>query len=288
MSEVTTLPMKSSYPRTAAALILSAALGASFGLTTDVRAEQASAPAAPPDVAAPPSDAIKSASGLASKVLRPGTGADKPAATDVATVHYTGWSASDGALYDSTVSRGKPAMFPIDRTALPGWGECVQLMVVGEQRRCWLPEKLAFNGAPKRPKGMMVFDIELLDLHSSPMVPPPDVKEPPADAQKTSSGLSYKVLRPGTGSRSPRTSDRVQVHYTGWTTNGKMFDSSIPRGEPIKFGLDDVIPGWREGLTLMVEGERARFWIPQELAYKGQQGAPRGMLVFEVELLRIE
>src|SRR5262245_41211680 len=133
--------MKSSYPRTAAVLILSAALGVSVGLTTAVRAQQASPPSAPPDVAAPPSDAIKSASGLASKVIRPGTGTEKPAATDVATVHYTGWSASDGALYDSTVSRAKPVMFPINRTALPGWGECVQLMVVGEKRRCWLPEK---------------------------------------------------------------------------------------------------------------------------------------------------
>jgi len=280
--------MKSSYPRTAALWILSAALGTSVGLTTDVRAQQANALSAPADVAAPPSDAIKSASGLASKVVRPGTGTEKPAATDVATVHYTGWSASDGALYDSSVSRGKPAMFPLNQTALPGWGECVQLMVVGERRRCWLPEKLAFNGAPKRPKGMMVFDIELLDVHPSPLIAPPDVKEPPADAEKTPSGLSYKVLRPGTGTRNPRTSDRVQVHYTGWTTNGKMFDSSIPRGEPIKFGLEDVIPGWREGLTLMVEGERARIWVPQELAYKGQQGAPRGMLVFEVELIKIE
>jgi peptidylprolyl isomerase len=279
--------MKSSYPRAAALWILTAALGACIGLTADVRA-QGETLSAPPDVASPPSDALKSASGLASKVLRPGTGMEKPAATDVATVHYSGWSASDGALYDSSVSRGKPAMFPVNRTALPGWGECVQLMVVGEKRRCWLPEKLAFNGAPKRPKGMMVFDIELLDLHSSPTIAPPDVKEPPADAQKTASGLSYKVLRPGTGTRNPRTSDRVQVHYTGWTTNGKMFDSSIPRGEPIKFGLDDVIPGWREGLTLMVEGERTRIWIPQELAYKGQQGAPRGMLVFDVELIKIE
>ena len=67
-----------------------------------------------------------------------------------------------------------------------------------------------------------------------------------------------------------------------------MFDSSIPRGEPMRLGLSDVIPGWSEGLTLMVAGERTRFWIPQELAYKGQQGSPRGMLVFDVELIRIE
>ena len=79
----------------------------------------------------------------------------------------------------------------------------------------------------------------------------------------------------------------MKVHYTGWTTDGKMFDSSVVRGEPVTFGLDEVITGWTEGVQLMVEGERTRFWIPQELAYKGQPGAPRGMLVFDVELIRI-
>ena len=80
----------------------------------------------------------------------------------------------------------------------------------------------------------------------------------------------------------------MTVHYTGWTTDGKMFDSSVTRGKPITFGLDQVIAGWTEGVQLMVEGEKTRFWIPQNLAYKGQAGAPRGMLVFDVELLKIE
>jgi peptidylprolyl isomerase len=191
-------------------------------------------------------------------------------------------------LYDSSVARDKPSMFPLDRAALPGWRECVQLMVVGEKRRCWLPEKLAYGGAPNRPKGLMVFDIELLDIHANPTLAPDDVKGPPADASRTSSGLAYKVMRQGNGLRSPRPGGRVVVHYSGWTTNGKLFDSSIPRGEPMTLGLDDVIRGWSEGLQLMVEGERTRFWIPQDLAYRGEQGAPRGMLVFDVELIRIE
>jgi peptidylprolyl isomerase len=67
-----------------------------------------------------------------------------------------------------------------------------------------------------------------------------------------------------------------------------MFDSSIARGEPVTFGLNQVIPGWTEGVQLMVEGEKTRFWIPEELAYKGRPGAPQGMLVFEIELLKIE
>ena len=241
----------------------------------------------PPDVAAPPADAVKSPSGLLSKVITPGFGAEKPLSTDVVTVRYTGWT-SAGDVVDSSVAREKPAMLPLDKVGLPGWRECVQLMVTSEKRRCWIPEKLAYAGAKGRPKGMLVFDIELLDVHGSPLAAPPDVAAPPADARKTPSGLAFKVLRMGSGLRNPSANDRVVVHYTGWTTNGKMFDSSIPRGEPSRFGLNDVIPGWSEGLTLMVAGERTRFWIPQDLAYKGQQGSPRGMLVFDVELIRIE
>ena len=66
-----------------------------------------------------------------------------------------------------------------------------------------------------------------------------------------------------------------------------MFDSSVARGEPSTFSVDGVIPGWSQGLQLMVEGEKRRFWIPESLAYKGQPGQPAGMLVFDVELLRI-
>ena len=133
-----------------------------------------------------------------------------------------------------------------------------------------------------------MFDIELLETRANPATAPSDVKEPPADAMKTASGLAYRVLKPGIGARKPSSFDRVTVHYTGWTTDGKMFDSSVTRGNPTTFRLDSVIAGWTEGVGLMVEGERTRFWIPQDLAYKGEAGGPRGMLVFDVELIRID
>lgn len=117
---------------------------------------------------------------------------------------------------------------------------------------------------------------------------PSDVAAPPADASQTSSGLATKVISPGTGTRHPRASSRVKVHYSGWTTDGQMFDSSVARDEPISFGLNQVIPGWTEGVQLMVEGETRRLWIPERLAYGGQRGAPQGMLVFDVELILIE
>jgi peptidylprolyl isomerase len=236
----------------------------------------------PPDVAAPPKDAKKTPSGLATKVLQPGTAKDHPRADEIVTVHYTGWT-TDGKMFDSSVVRGKPSTFALNRV-IAGWTEGVQLMVPGEKRRLWVPEKIAYNKQPNRPTGMLVFDVELVGL---PTRAPADLKAPPADAKRTASGLAYKLLQPGTGRAHPKAADMVMVNYTGWTTDGKMFDSSIVNGQPITFPLNGVIKGWTEGVQLMVEGEKTRFWIPDTLAYKGQPDRPQGTLVFDVELLRI-
>ncbi len=112
---------------------------------------------------------------------------------------------------------------------------------------------------------------------------PPDVAAPPSDAEKSSSGLASKVLTAGTGTTHPRVSNSVTVRYTGWTTDGNMFDRSRSTST---FYLDEVIKGWTEGLQLMVVGEKRRFWIPQDLAYGGRR-EPYGMLVFDVELFAI-
>jgi peptidylprolyl isomerase len=114
---------------------------------------------------------------------------------------------------------------------------------------------------------------------------PDDVASAPASAEVTDSGLASRVLQPGTGTEHPKKSSEVTVHYTGWTTDGEMFDSSVLRGQPAKFPLNQVIKGWTEGVQLMVVGEKRRFWIPEKLAYGGRQGAPQGMLVFDVELI---
>jgi len=106
----------------------------------------------------------------------------------------------------------------------------------------------------------------------------------------TSSGLQYKVLQVGTGSVHPKASDTVKVHYHGTLMNGVVFDSSVERGQPISFGLHQVIKGWTEGVQLMVVGEKTRFFIPADLAY-GNRGAgkipPGATLIFDVELLAI-
>lgn len=134
---------------------------------------------------------------------------------------------------------------------------------------------------------MVVFDIELVGIIPGPRTPP-DVAAPPADAVKTRSGLASRVITPGTGTDHPRRSSVVTVHYSGWTTDGQMFDSSVVRGQPAKFPLDQVIAGWTEGLQLMTQGEVRRLWIPERLAYGGEDGKPKGMLVFDVELISFE
>lgn len=288
--------MTLSHFRPAASLVCGLAVAAAAVVTVSARQQapaQPAAPAAPvvrsylapPDVAAPPADAAKTASGLATKVLTPGTGQVHPQGEDYVSVNYTGWT-TKGSMFDSSYPRGKASSFQLSRV-IPGWSEAVRLMVVGEKRRAWIPEELAYKGRADRPQGMLVFDIELVDIKPMPATPV-DLAAAPADAKRTKTGLAYKVLTPGTGTVHPKKSSTVTVHYSGWTTDGKMFDSSVMRGQPASFPLDQVIPGWTEGVQLMVEGEKTRFWIPERIAYDGQAGMPKGMLVFDVELVTIQ
>jgi peptidylprolyl isomerase len=205
-------------------------------------------------------------------------------------------------MFDSSVKRGEPTTFGLNQV-IGGWTEGLQLMVVGEKRRLWIPEPLAYKGQPGRPAGMLVFDVELLEIKEVKADPhghgasapkagdipaPPDVAKPPANAKKSPKGVSYKVLKAGKGGPKPTAADTVKVHYTGWTTDGKMFDSSVKRGQPTEFPLRGVIPGWTDAIPVMSVGDKVRFWIPEELAYKGRSGMPAGMLVFDVELLEIK
>ena len=148
-----------------------------------------------------------------------------------------------------------------------------------------------------RDQGALLFGALLLLLALSPAsaadtrqeIPAPDdVAAPPANAERTASGLASSVLVPGTGTESPGPEDRAQVHYTGWTTDGKMFDSSVVRGEPIGLPLNRVIAGWQEGVQLMVVGEKRRLWIPEELAYKGQDPADIRKMDAEKNVLKTD
>ncbi|MEZ5332449.1 MAG: FKBP-type peptidyl-prolyl cis-trans isomerase [Thermoanaerobaculia bacterium] len=259
------------------------ALAVSAFLVLPLRAEPGDLPA-PPDVAAPPAAAEVTATGLASVVLEPGEpDGPMPGPTDIVVVDYTGWT-TDGKLFDSSVARGKPVRLRLD-TVIQGWTEGLQLMRQGEKRRLWIPEELAYAGLEGRPQGMLVFDVDLLEVVQPPPAPE-NVAGPPADAEQIREGLWSVVLEPGDGGEHPTPHGTVLVHYSGWTTDGELFDTTALRGEPASFQLDKVIKGWRYGLREMEQGEKRRFWVDEKLAYKGQEG-PQGMLVFDIELLAV-
>jgi FKBP-type peptidyl-prolyl cis-trans isomerase len=220
----------------------------------------------------PPPDAEVLTDEISTQLLAPGTGTVHPEASDYVRIHYTRWSL-DGKKLDEVLAplAGTVAVNNLG----PGWRKVMDTMVVGEQRRAWLRgDKL-------------IIDTELLAIVHPPATPA-DLAAPPADATKTRSGLAYKVLVPGTGDKHPSRRSKVRVHYSGWTTDGKMFDSSVVRDQPAEFPVDAVIAGWTEGLQQMTVGEVARFWIPAKLAYEKDASKPQGMLVFDIQLLEIK
>lgn len=118
------------------------------------------------------------------------------------------------------------------------------------------------------------------------LMPPDNLRLPPSGAIRTPSGLRYVVLQRGKGGGHPAPGSTVVIDYTGWDFKGRMFDSSLTRGEPSKFELTNLIKGWQEGVPLMQPGDTFRFWIPGNLAYDGSpgSGSPTGQLVFDITL----
>lgn len=242
----------------------------------------------PEHVGAVPSHAYRLDSGLATCVIVASSGERVGGEYDRVTLHYSGWT-TDGRRIDGTKEEGTPESLPPMFNFIEGFSEALLMMRVGERRRFWIPQGLAYHGRAGVPEGTLIYDIELVGFESMPEpVPAPlDVAEPPATASATASGLHWRTLEAGSGTTHPSGGSRVTVHYTGWRTNGVMFDSSGP-GEPRTFPLDGAIEGLREGAQLMVTGEKRRFWIPAELAFEGLQRGPQGMLVYDVELIAIE
>ncbi|MCP3961737.1 MAG: peptidylprolyl isomerase [bacterium] len=246
--------------------------------------EQWKARSVPEDLAAPPADAERSASGLAWKVLTPGTG-DKPAdANDRVAVHFTGWTAA-GVEFQTTVGQEKPAVFKLQEV-FPGWREAMQLMVIGEERRLWIPERLGPPNPKSGRRGDAVFDVRMVAIQRIPN-PPTELGKPPEDAERTLSGAFTRRIETGWGDEYPADDAAVLVHYTGWTTDGKTFDSSIRRNRPTAFPLGKVMPPFAEALRMMVIGETRQVWIPGNLAAGNWPGSPQGMLIFELKLMDI-
>jgi FKBP-type peptidyl-prolyl cis-trans isomerase len=253
------------------------------------------APPTPDDVGAPAAKATALKSGTKFLIVRPGTGNENVRNFDTVSYKFTVWD-STGRMLDSNEIGATHAMTVQPWKQPTGMAEMLTSLPVGARGRFWIDAEKITAGGNKPPGGVehgtLCYEIEITQntkAAAEPPPTPPDVAKPPADAQKTAKGVFYRFLAhgPGKDPRHPTPKDNVKVHYAGWTTDGKMFDSSYLRNEPSTFGLTGVIAGWTDGLQVMTPGDRVRFWIPEELAYKGQAGKPQGMLVFDIELLEI-
>ena len=245
---------------------------------------------------------VVTASGLQYMVLEEGSaGGATPVSTDIVVVHYAG-TLKDGVEFDSSIARGAAATFPLNRV-IPAWTEGVQLMSEGDKFRFFVPPDLGYgqygSGPKIGPNEALIFDVELIDV-KSPERNLETAEKFLADNGKkdsvmtTASGLQYEVITDGgADGKTPEATDTVEVHYQGTLLNGTEFDSSYARGESIEFPLNRVIAGWTEGVQLMSEGDKYRFFIHPDLGY-GEGGTPGGpigpneALVFEVELIAVK
>ncbi len=241
-------------------------------------------------------------SGLQYLVLSEGAeGGYSPKAEDIVDVNYVG-TLIDGQEFDSSAKHGAVARFPLNRV-IKGWTEGVQLMSEGDKYRFFVPAELAYGaegtpGGPIGPNEALIFDVELVKVSSPERNLAAAEKFLAENAKKpvvksTATGLQYEMLSEGpAGGRSPTDANKVSVHYEGRLLDGTVFDSSYERGETIEFPLARVIPGWTEGVQLMSEGDKFRFFIPPQLGY-GAEGTPGGpigpneALIFDVELLKV-
>ncbi len=234
-------------------------------------------------------DVKTTASGLKYYFITQGNGR-KPVAGQKVSIHYVA-KLMTGLKFESSRDAGKPITFSLGAgQVFPGWDEGIALMGVGDKAFFVLPPELALGSRSAGPipaNSTLAFEIELLDANDA--VKPQEFDVKGKDTVTTKSGLKYIVVSKGTGAKA-EVGKPVSVHYTGTLLNGKVFDSSIDRGEPITFnlGTGQVIKGWDEGIALMSIGDKFRLIIPPNIAYgeRDMGSIPsKSTLVFDVELM---
>jgi FKBP-type peptidyl-prolyl cis-trans isomerase len=235
---------------------------------------------------------MKTASGLEYTIKEKGTG-KKPAIGDKVVVHYTGKLLND-TVFDSSVKRGQPFTFTLGAgQVIKGWDEAFQLLHVGDKATIKFGPELGYGSQAMGSipaNSTLIFDIELLDVIEG--LKPWDVTG--KEVITTASGLKYIMLKENKAGEQVTPGSKASVHYSGYFTNGKMFDSSVERNQlfTLKVGVGQVIRGWDEGLTLLRKGEKAKLIIPYQLAY-GEQGRPpvipeKSDLIFDVEIIDVQ
>lgn len=228
-------------------------------------------------------------SGLKYYFITQGNGR-KPVAGQKVSIHYVA-KLMTGLKFESSRDAGKPITFSLGAgQVFPGWDEGIALMGVGDKAFFVLPPELALGSRSAGPipaNSTLAFEIELLDAQDA--IKPQEFDVKGKDTTTTKSGLKYIIVSKGTGAKAEE-GKPVSVHYTGRLLNGKIFDSSIDRGEPITFnlGVGQVIKGWDEGIALMKVGDKFRLIIPPNIAYgeRSMGSIPsNSTLVFDVELM---
>lgn len=233
------------------------------------------------------------ASGLKYKVTELGKG-KKVEVGDKVSVHYTG-TLTNGTKFDSSRDRNQPFSFKVGAgQVIRGWDEGLALLNVGDKAILTIPPAIGYgerNMGTIPSNSTLIFDIEVVDAATPVKAAPYDVKG--KDTIVTASGLKYIYVEKGNGAQAEN-GKTVDVHYTGYLMDGRTFDSSIERGEPISFplGQNMVIKGWEEGIALMKVGDKMRLIIPSDLGY-GANGAggvipPNATLIFDVELVNVK
>jgi len=230
---------------------------------------------------------IETESGLRYFIIPEGQGALATDGDGVA-VHYTG-KLEDGTEFDSSWDRGEPINFTLGKgQVIPGWEEAIKMLREGDKGTFQIPPQLAYGESgvgPIPPNATITFEVELVSI-SNPVAPFNVTGLP---RQSLSSGVEYAIVRAGEGLKlEPEM--RLKVHYNGFLEDGSMFDSSFERGLPIEFllGRGMVIPGWEQGLAQLRVGDRARIWIPYQLAYGESGRGPipaKANLIFDVEVV---
>lgn len=229
-------------------------------------------------------------SGLMYKIIHEGNG-QRAKAGDMVSVHYTGKLTND-TVFDSSHNRNQPIKFKLGAgQVIKGWDEGIALLNVGDKAIFTIPPDLGYGSRAMGPipaNSTLIFEVELVQIIERPK--PFDVKG--KDTLTTASGLKYIKLNTTEG-EAPKAGDRVFVHYTGFFEDGKIFDSSVERGQVFNFmlGQGQVIAGWDEGIALLKKGEKARLIVPYTLGY-GENGYPpyipaKATLIFDVELMDV-
>jgi FKBP-type peptidyl-prolyl cis-trans isomerase len=241
------------------------------------------------DIAGPPSDARRESCGSMSRLLSPGSGELSSSDDDRVLLEYSTFSRS-GQPLDSSATHGQPVAESV--RSLPAGLPCVvKRMRVGESRRVWLPAALQPAGQedPRSVQAIdLTIDVTLRELSRAPERPI-DYASPPAIAKHTASGLRLRFLRRGSGERHPAGNSRVTIAHSGWTSRGVLFESSAFSAQPASYLTYELPAGLSEGVKLMRVGDKARFWLPERLAFAAaHRSAVKGSVVFDVELLAID